>query len=113
MLDPKNFPLLESFEIEIEETWTEGDTFVSPKIRKITDLSEVKPVQASFSDLRYPTLTEVDLTELFLRSYRDPDRKPKTVFKSYEDPDKGHITRKITCEIKFKAEVKKTAQGNP
>lgn len=110
MLNPSKFPLLESFEIEIVETWLEGDMAIKQPIKKfITDLSEVGEVRASFADPKFSDHNTINLTAIFCSCYHQK-LPEKSEFKSYTDSrkipqsDDGRITRKISCRIKYKVE---------
>ena len=105
MLDPKKFPTLDSFEIEIYEGWTEADIPKS-KTRTITDLSQVGILYPTFFEDKYQEAQSVDLTTMFY-SYYDQKLTEKLVFKDYVDNrknpqgDDGKIIRKITFRIKY------------
>jgi hypothetical protein len=108
MLESKNFPLLDSFEIEVSESWTEADIFKNDT-KKITRLSEVGILYPTFFEYKYRDAQSVDLTGLFYSCYKQR-LSEKSMFKSYVDirknpqGDDGKITRKITCRIKYKEE---------
>src|SRR5687768_7921619 len=109
MIDPSRVPNLESFEIEIMETWTEADIFTrNPIVNRFTDLARLGDIEPSFGDPKYRQYNPVSLDSILLSTY-DAGRIEKQVSRNYIDTSKnsradgGRIDRIVTCKIRYKA----------
>lgn len=101
------FPDVESFEIEVVESWKKLGRIQQRK-RKLNSFESLGVVYPSFAHPKTRDSFSVNLTDLFLSAYQSRLTE-KIIFKDYpdllQDPQGNDqkIDRRIVCKIKYRA----------
>lgn len=101
----QDYPLLKSFVIEVEESWTEMDLFKHAPTKRYTNLESLETAYPSRSDPQLRDYYAIDLRALLNSCYASS--KPEQVKRRPYPPSGGdgkEVHFKAVCRITYKDE---------